>query len=132
MFWKGSHRSLTAGKNFKRAQHYCIIIIINLFCQVFHVSVSSAQGQIFVIARVFDIMQFENMLQKYFNCSYCSNTSLQTRIIKPSTHWAFTCSKSALETLEQGVKSIQSKRHQKDVKRRRSGVFIFNFVHCTC
>ena len=41
-----------------------IIIILNLFPQVFNVSVSSAQRQIFVIARVFDIMQFDNMLQK--------------------------------------------------------------------
>ena len=85
-----------------------IIIIINLFRHVFNVSVSSTQRQIFVIARVFDILQFDNMLQKYFNYIYRGSTSLATRIIESSTHWAFTCSKSLIETLEQGVKSAQS------------------------
>ena len=84
-----------------------IIIILNLFPQVFNVSVSSAQRQIFVIARVFDIMQFDNVLQKCFNCSYHSGTSLPARIIEPSTDWAFTCSTSAIETLEQGIKSVK-------------------------
>ena len=42
-------------------------------------------------------MQFDNMLQKCFNCSYrSSSTSLPTRIIEPSTHGAFTCSKSVV------------------------------------
>ena len=75
---------------------------------MFNVSVRSAQRQIFVIERVFDIMQFDNMLQKRFNCTYRGSKSLPTRIIEPSTHWEFTCSKSAIETLEQGVKYIQS------------------------
>ena len=38
-------------------------------------------------------MLFDNMLEKYFNCSYRGSTSLPTKIIEPSTHWAFTCSK---------------------------------------
>ena len=88
-------------------EHNIIIIIINLFRQVFNVSVSSTQRQIFVIARVFDIMQFD-MLQKFFNCSHCGSTSLPTRIIEPSTHLAFTCSKLTIETLQQGVKPVQS------------------------
>ena len=69
-----------------------------------------------------------DMLQKIFNCSYRDSTSLAMRIIKTSTHWGFTCSNSAIETLEQGVKFLQShhKRHQKDVKWRCSGVFIVN------
>ena len=58
--------------------------------------------------RVFDIMQFDNMLQKCFNCSYRSSTQLPTRIIETSTHWTFTCLKSAIETLNQGVKSVQN------------------------
>ena len=66
---------------------------------------SSAQRQIFIIARVLDIMQVDNMLQKCFNCSYRGSRSLTTRVIESSTHCAFTCSKSAIETLEQGVKS---------------------------
>ena len=55
-------------------------------------------------------------------------------IIEPSTHCSFTCLNSAIETLKQGVNSVQSehKRHQKDVKWCYSGVFIVNFVHCTC
>ena len=69
------------------------MIIKNLFHQVFDVSVSSAQRQILVIARVFDIMQFDHMLHKFFNCSYPGSKSLPTRIIKISTHWVFTCSK---------------------------------------
>ena len=74
--------------------------------QAFNVSVSSEQRQIFVISRAFD-MQFDNMLQKCFNCSYRGSTSLPTRIIEPSTHWVFTSSKSAIEILEQGIQSIQ-------------------------
>ena len=63
------------------------MIIINFFPQVFNVSVSSAQRQIFVTAHVFGIMQFD-MLQKCCDCSYQI----------PSTHWA----------LEQGVKFVRS------------------------
>ena len=62
---------------------------------------------IFVIAFVFNIMQFDHMLQIFFNYSYWY-TSLPTRIIESSSHWAFTCSKSTIETVEQGVKSVQS------------------------
>ena len=84
------------------------IVIINLFRQVFNVSVRSAHRKIFLIAY---------MLQFFFNCGYCGSTSLPTRIIKPFTHWAFTFSKSTIKTLEQGVKSVQSlqKRHQNDI-----------------
>ena len=60
MIWKGSHRSLTAGKNFKIAQNY--YKHYRSFPSGIYVSVSSAQRQIFVIARTFDIMQFDNML----------------------------------------------------------------------
>ena len=53
-------------------------------------------------------------------------------IIEPSTDCSFTCLNLAIETLNQGVKSVQSyhKGHQKDVKWCSSGVFIVNFVHC--
>ena len=60
---------------------------------------SSAQQQIFVIVRVVDIMEFDNMLQICFNCSYGGSTPLPTRIIEPSTHWLFTCSKSVVWNL---------------------------------
>ena len=39
--------------------------MIYLFRQVFHVSVCSVQQKIFVIACAFDIMQFNNVLQKF-------------------------------------------------------------------
>ena len=87
-------------------QHNIIIIIINLFCQAFNISVSSTQLDIFVIVRVFDTMQFDNMLQKCFNCTYHGYTSLPTRIIEISTHWTFTFSKTVISTLEQGVISV--------------------------
>ena len=47
-------------------------------------------------------------------------------MIETSTHWTFTCLKSAIETLNQGVKSVQNehKRHQKDFKWCCLGVFI--------
>ena len=96
---------------------------------------SSAKRQIFVIARVFDIMQFDNILQKCFNCSYRSSTSLPTRIMEPSTHWAFTCLTSAIETQEQDGKSVQSyykRQEKKNVKWRCFHLFIVNFVNCTC
>ena len=48
-----------------------IIIIINLFCQANNISVRSAYGSTewknFVIAFVFNIMQFEHMLQFFLN-----------------------------------------------------------------
>ena len=50
-----------------------IKIVINLFRQKFHILAWSAQQKIFVIACAFDIMQFDHMLQKYFNCSYRGN-----------------------------------------------------------
>ena len=56
----------------------------------------------------FDIVKFGNMLQKCFNCSYRGSTSLPTGIIEPSTHRSFTFSKSIIETLEHGVKSVQN------------------------
>ena len=96
MFLKDLLQSLTVGKNFKITQSYynhC-----KYFPLVFIVSVSYTRRQIFVIARVFDIMQFD-MLQKCFNCSYRGSTLLPTKIIESSTHWAFTCSKSAIKTL---------------------------------
>ena len=68
---------------------------------------SSAQRELFVIARVFDITQFDNMLKKYLSYTYRGSTSLPTRTIEHSTHWAFIYSKSILETLEQGKKSVQ-------------------------
>ena len=40
-----------------------MIIIINLFLQEFNVSGCSAQWKFFVITCVFDIMQFDNLLQ---------------------------------------------------------------------
>ena len=80
----------------------------------FNVSVSFAQRQIFVTAPVFDITQFDNMLQKCFNCSYWGSTLLRTRIIKTFTHWKSTCSKSSIETLEQGVKFGQRFGFQKE------------------
>ena len=60
--------------------------------------------------------------------------AVATRIIEPSTHWTLTFSKPAMETSKQGVNSVQSlhKRHQKDIKCCRSGIFIVNSVHFTC
>ena len=63
---------------------------------------SSTHWQIFVITRVFDIVQVDNILQK----CYWGGMSLPTRIIEASTR-AFACSKSAIETLEQGVKLVK-------------------------
>ena len=88
-------------------QHTIIIIIINLFCRVFNVSMSSELRQIFVIARVFDIMQIDNILYKNVLIAVIAAahyyqrelSNLLPRIIKPS--------KSAIETLEQGLKPVQ-------------------------
>ena len=68
-------------------------MITNLshFRQVFNASACSTRQKIFVIARVFDIMQFDNMLQKFFNCIYRGRTSLPTRIIEPFSQQEFTC-----------------------------------------
>ena len=81
---------------------------INLFRQVFNVSVCSAQPKIFAIACAFDIMQLDNMLQIFFNCSYHGGTSLQTIIIDPSNHRWFNCWKSTIKAQEQGVTYVQS------------------------
>ena len=45
-----------------------------------------------------------NCYNFFFNCSYpgCTSHVIQTRIIKTFTQRAFTCSKSTIETLEQG------------------------------
>ena len=59
MFWKGSHRCLTAGKNLKLAQHY--YNHYKYFPSDINVSVCSAQRQMFVIACIFEIMQFYNI-----------------------------------------------------------------------
>ena len=61
------------------------------------------------VAFVFYIMQFDHMLQFVFNRSY-QCTSLPMTIIESSSHWAFTCSKSTIDTLEQGVKSVQNQQ----------------------
>ena len=53
-------------------------------------------------------MQFDNVLQKCFSSSYRGSLSLLNRVIEPSTYWVFACSKLAIETLEQGLKSVQS------------------------
>ena len=71
--------------------HHIIITAIIFFRQLFHGLVCSAQLKIFGIACPFDITQFDNTLQKYFNCSYHGSTSLPTRIIEPSSHQTFTC-----------------------------------------
>ena len=105
MFWKGLYQCWAAGKNLRLAKLY-YNYYINLFRHVFNVSVCSAQPQIFVIECIFDIMQFDKSLQKLFHSNYHGSTSLPTRIIEPSTHQAFTCSKAVIETLEQGVKSV--------------------------
>ena len=77
---------------------------------------SSAQLQIFVIARVFNIMQFGNMFQNVWIAFIIIIiviiiiiiVILIIIIIEPSTHCSFACLKSAIETLKQGVKSVQS------------------------
>ena len=72
-----------------------------------NVSVCTAQRKIFLITYVFDVMQFDNRLQLFFNCSYRGSMSYQLELSN-LLHRAFTCSKSARETLEQGVKIVQS------------------------
>ena len=66
----------------------------------------SAQPQIFVIKCVSGIIQFDNSLQQLFYYNYYGGTSLPTRVVEPSTHRAFTCSKAIIEILKQGVKSV--------------------------
>ena len=57
------------------------------FRQEFNVSVCSAQGKIFVITCVFDIMQFDNLLQFFLNCSYRSSTSYKLELLNLSPIW---------------------------------------------
>ena len=61
-----------------------MVIIINLFGQVFNVSVCSEHQKVFAIACAFDIM----LRQQFFNYNFCGGTSLPTRIFKPSSHHA--------------------------------------------
>ena len=106
MYWKGLRRSFTAGKNFKMAQHF----------YNHYKSFPSGTWCIRDFSAVANICNctcfwrhgFDNMLQKWFNCNYRRSTSLPRRIIEASTHWAFTCSKSLIETLENSVKYVQS------------------------
>ena len=66
-----------------------------------------AQPQIFVIECVFDIMQFDNRLQKLCYYNYRGSASLPTRVSEPSTHRAFICSKATIETQDkQGVSLV--------------------------
>ena len=48
-------------------------------------------------------------------------------LICVETQQTIACSKPTTETLEQGVKYIESWQKQQRPPRRRSGVFIFNF-----
>ena len=57
------------------------VIILNNFLHEVNVSVCSAQWDIFLITCVFDIMQFGNMLQFFFNCSYRCSTSYQPKLL---------------------------------------------------
>ena len=61
-----------------------ISIIINLCRQEFNVSVCSAQLKIFVITCVFDIMQFDNLLLIFFNCSYRGSMSYKLELLNLS------------------------------------------------
>ena len=61
-----------------------IIIIINLFCQESNVLVCFAQWKIFVITCVFDIMQSDNLLQIFCNCSYRGSRSYKLELLKLS------------------------------------------------
>ena len=62
-----------------------IIIIINLFRQESNVSMCSAQWKIFVITCVFDIMQSDNLLQIFCNCSYRRSRPYKLELLKLST-----------------------------------------------
>ena len=71
MFLKDSYRYLGAGKKIKISTillslHSVMIIITNLFHWVFNISVFPCSRKT-VIACVFDIMTFDNMLQIFFN-----------------------------------------------------------------
>ena len=47
-------------------------------------TVCSAQRKIFVITCVFDIMQFDKMLQNFFNCTYRGCMSYQLELLNYS------------------------------------------------
>ena len=96
-----SYRYLTAGKDLKLAQHYYQYITLLL-------SIFSFKYLVYQCVRASKNLCNCIHVTVFFNCSYCGSTSLPTRIIKYFTHWAFTFSKSTIETLEQDVKSVQS------------------------
>ena len=87
-------------KKFKFSKNYSVRLLM-------YQCVPSS-GKSFVITCVFDIMQFDNILQHFFNYCHRGTTLLSTKIIEPSTHRALTCSNSTIKTLEQGVKYVQS------------------------
>ena len=58
-----------------------LIIIINPFCQGFNVSMCSAQQKISLITCVSDIMQFDNLLHIFFNCTYLGSTSYKLELL---------------------------------------------------
>ena len=88
------------------------MIIKNLFRQVFNVSVCSTQQKILVIACAFDIMQFDNMLQKFLIAVIAVHviTNENYRTFQPSGIFLSVKvnNKLIIETLEQGVKYVQS------------------------
>ena len=61
-----------------------IIIIINLFRQESNVSVCFGQWKIFVITCVFDIMQSDNLLEIFCNCSYRGSMPYKLELLKLS------------------------------------------------
>ena len=56
------------------------MIIINVFHQVLNVSVCSAHHKIFAFTYTFDIMQFDNMLQTFFNASFRGSRHYQPEL----------------------------------------------------
>ena len=42
-----------------------IVIIMNIFCQEFNISVCSAQRKLFLVLCYSDIIQFDNLLQMF-------------------------------------------------------------------
>ena len=61
-----------------------IVIITNPFCQEFNILVCSAKRKIFVIICVFEIMQFDNFLQFFFNCSCRRSASRKLELLNLS------------------------------------------------
>ena len=91
MFWKSSYQCLTAVQKLQISatllliHDIIIIIIINLFRQEFNESVCSGHWKIFVITCIFDIMQFDNLLQLLFNCSYRGSMSYKLELLNLSS-----------------------------------------------